>query len=51
MKHTSVLMFSLGLLKLRPPAPAMQHMMDCLGSGLDSAAVGDLLQVCTDQMQ
>lgn len=47
LRHAAILVFSLGHLKLRPPQPMMQHLMDRLAAGLEGAGLSEVLQVLT----
>lgn len=45
LRHTALLLYGLGSLRLRPPAAAMEYLMARVGSGLPWAGMADLLQV------
>ena len=45
MKHACVLLYSLGRLRLRLPAPVLQYLMSNMAAGMAGASMADLLQV------
>jgi hypothetical protein len=45
MRHACVLLYSLGGVRLRLPAPVLQYLMSNLAAGMSGASMADLLQV------
>lgn len=45
MKHASILVYSLGQLRLRPPEAALQYLLASSETGLQGASMADVLQV------